>query len=133
MRGLTVRTCSLNHCDQRHFAKGYCNLHWQRQHRNGMVSTKYGTAKSRFEKKVKKTPGCWTWVGAIAKNGYGVFWLDRKNIYAHRFAYGSVPDGMVIDHLCRNRSCVNPSHLEAVTQRENVLRGAKCNKELIHD
>ena len=71
---------------------------------------------------------CWPWMGNQDGNGYGQFWISRENpITAHRFAYtdaiGSIPDGLTIDHLCRNRSCENPSHLEAVSRGINVLRG----------
>ena len=79
----------------------------------------------RFWEKVKKTPTCWLWTGALNK-GHGVF-QDQKQIYAHRFAYellrDSIPAGLQLDHLCRNRACVNPDHLEAVSCRTNLLRG----------
>lgn len=70
---------------------------------------------------------CWIWTGAVESQGYGRFCLHGKTIYAHRASFilhnSVIPDGMQIDHLCRNRRCVNPSHLEIVTQKENILRG----------
>jgi hypothetical protein len=72
--------------------------------------------------------GCWPWLAA-KKWGYGCFALDggRIQVRAHRYSYevlvGPIPDGLTIDHLCRNRGCVNPSHLEPVTMGINVLRG----------
>lgn len=85
----------------------------------------------RFWAKVKKTTrdGCWPWIGATLANGYGVFFVGTGNTTAHRASYrianGALKDGLVIDHLCRNRSCCNPLHLEEVTSRENTLRGDK--------
>ena len=70
--------------------------------------------------------GCWGWRGSVAGNGYASLSVDGERVYAHRFAYvmtfGEIPEGLEIDHLCRNRWCVRPSHLEAVTHRENVRR-----------
>lgn len=72
---------------------------------------------------------CWFYAGYIAKNGYGMLHNieSRKTLYAHRFVYenlvGHIPDGLELDHLCRNRSCINPDHLEPVTRAENVRRG----------
>lgn len=73
--------------------------------------------------------GCWEWIGAIDRHGYGNFNAgNRKLVRAHRWGYerlvGSIPDGLDLDHLCRVRRCVNPEHLEPVTRRENVIRGA---------
>jgi len=80
----------------------------------------------RFWKKVEKTDSCWNWT-AYTIRGYGQFRYDGKGVYAHRFSYellkGKIPDGLTLDHLCRNRKCVNPDHLEPVTNKENILRG----------
>lgn len=87
------------------------------------------SAEERFTEKTKALPsGCVEWTGAVIPNGYGHFTRQgRATVLAHRFAYelrhGAVPDGLVIDHLCGNRRCVNADHLEAVTTRENLLRG----------
>ena len=69
---------------------------------------------------------CWEWPG-VPRKGYGRIGIGGRIIPAHRYAYeqivGPIPEGLVLDHLCRNKVCVNPRHLEPVTNRENVLRG----------
>lgn len=71
--------------------------------------------------------GCWEWTGSRHPRGYGEFFDGSTVVRAHRWAYeqfvGPIPEGLVIDHLCRNTGCVNPLHLEAVTQTENIRRG----------
>lgn len=76
--------------------------------------------------------GCWEWQKALTSDGYGRVQFNKKQQQAHRVSYelfvSSIPDGFHVDHLCRNRSCINPKHLEAVSQLENTLRGRKHNK-----
>lgn len=87
--------------------------------------------KGPLERALEKTrtngAGCIEFTGARSKSGYGFVRHKGKNLYVHRVAYeqlrGAIPDGLVIDHLCRNTSCMNVEHLEAVTPRENTLRG----------
>ncbi len=72
--------------------------------------------------------GCWLWTGDRYENGYGRGWIGKGlSRQAHRAVYlvlvGQVPEGLVLDHLCRTKLCVNPRHLDVVTHRENILRG----------
>jgi hypothetical protein len=89
----------------------------------------HGREIERFFAFVSPEPnsGCWLWCGGLQSRGYGFFCLsDASMVLAHRYSYelarGPVPDGLEVDHLCRLKACVNPEHLEAVTQSENTLR-----------
>lgn len=83
--------------------------------------------KKRFLDKVKYTKRCWVWIAGLS-SGYGSFRYKGRAWLAHKFMYemliGRVKVGLQLDHLCRNRKCVFPGHLEEVTQKENILRGS---------
>jgi hypothetical protein len=81
---------------------------------------------TRFERKLQQSGDCWNWTG-YTKGGYGYIGINNSAQLAHRWSYkhhvGDIPDGLVLDHLCRNRSCVNPWHLDPVPLTVNVNRG----------
>lgn len=83
----------------------------------------------RFESRVVKTDGCWFWTGGTDRQGYGQFAVFATNVKAYRFAYElyveMVPKGRELHHICENRICVKPSHLEIVTRDENMARAAR--------
>ena len=86
----------------------------------------------RFLSKVEKTDSCWNWTAACFNNGYGAFKHNAEQWYAHRYSYtafvGDLIGGLVVDHLCSNKKCVNPKHLEQVTYQENMVRAYSKRK-----
>ena len=80
-----------------------------------------------FWRHVARSDNCWLWTASVNKSGYGQFGSHSHKFAAHRFSFelhkGPIPDGLELDHLCRNRLCVNPAHLEPVTTRTNLMRG----------
>lgn len=139
-------TCSVDGCDKAVRYKNLCNAHYLRNLRYGdPLGSGRKTTRERFESKIIRTAeGCWEWTGAhFQTTGYAIFNVlsERDGRWrptvAHRVAYelfvGPIPDGRVIDHLCRNRGCVNPDHLEPVTVQENVLRGEAWSAIAVRD
>lgn len=127
--------CQVEGCERDAWARGLCDMHYQRWRKHGdpvvVVERWTQTPEERFWSYVEKTEGCWLWTGAKAGGtGYGHIYMEGHQRLAHRFAYevliGPIPEGLVLDHLCRVRSCVNPDHLEPVSNAENILRGSGC-------
>lgn len=139
MAVMTRPKCTVSGCERPSTPgrKGWCSMHYQRWKRTGDpgdAAPAYMRAplSERFWSKVDKQgpDECWQWLAAKQRNGYGVIGLgghDGRMVRTHRVSYelahGPIPEGLIIDHLCRNRGCVNPAHLEAVDQRTNLLRG----------
>lgn len=78
--------------------------------------------------------GCWNWTAAISAGSYGSIYYQGRMQKAHRISWtltrGEIPGGLELDHLCRNRRCINPDHLEPVTRRENLARGIQSNQNM---
>lgn len=88
-----------------------------------------GSVEQRFWAKVAKSDDCWNWTGSISGRGYGRMQTPASSSSAaHRISYilhhGMIGDGMVVDHICRNKLCVNPAHLRAVTPKQNTLENS---------
>jgi hypothetical protein len=119
-------------CERKHEAHGLCSRHYQRLKKTGSLEQPLATGsdEERFWIKVDRSRGpdtCWLWLAGISGNtGYGNIWWLGRTQSAHRVAYtlvkGSIPPELTIDHLCRVRHCVNPDHMEIVTQAENNRR-----------
>lgn len=99
---------------------------WENPTDIGLVLKMAGSgAVDLFWSHVSKSSGCWSWSLGHSKCGYARVTIARKMLMAHRVAYflvnGDIPGGMVIDHTCRNRGCVNPDHMRVVTNKQNIL------------
>ena len=91
---------------------------------------------NRFWYKVDKMGCCWYWIASTHSNGYGQFSYHGKNKLAHRLSYedkyGDIPQGLVMNHICRTRHCVNPDHLEVITLEKNIQIGISVNRNKTH-
>ena len=117
-----MNTCIVEGCGKPHSAKGYCNMHYNRVVRRGGAE-QLPSDSQRFWEKVEKTESCWNWTGCKNNFGYGSFGMNGKSEKAHRVSYawenGRISSSDWIDHICRNPSCIRPSHLRIATPKEN--------------
>ena len=124
-----MRDCAFPGCTRPRRKGPLCSRH-KIQQRAGIpltplppVSNGTEPLEQRMEWRTERTDSCWNWTGATNSQGYGQLRFGNKAIYAHRVAWemnnGPIPDGLVVDHMCHNRRCVNPAHLQIVTQKQN--------------
>lgn len=123
-----TRGCAFEGCERPYKSNGYCGTHYERL-RTGrdLVSVderkKYSSDREKYLDNIQiLDSGCWEWTGGRSTS-YGVIRAGGRSIMTHRYAYeefiGPIPEGMEVDHQCRNRLCSNPEHLKAVTRKEN--------------
>lgn len=134
--------CRADVCERPSEKQGYCGTHYSATRRGGHLNPLDVSPLDWFFSRVVPGEGdCWLWDRGVNQNGYGQFLSRgaRKNTYAHRWAYealrAEIPEGLVIDHLCRTHACVNPWHLEPVPSRVNWIRGvapSAINKRKTH-
>lgn len=125
------RPCAIEGCERPvglKGARGWCPKHYQRWQKTGSpTGTRRPTPETRFFRKLRQVGDCWVWTAATDQSGYGLFQggdrMIRSHIWSYNFFIGEVPEGLQLDHLCRNRPCCNPWHLDPVTPLVNTQRG----------
>lgn len=126
------RTCDIPGCGRKHRSKGLCNLHYQRQLQKNKPKTKAElmakarprTVEEKITSYIKKDGNCAVWMGQRDVQGYGRTMSNGKAVMAHRYIWehhnGPIPEGLEIDHICHNASCVKVEHLRVVTRQQNA-------------
>lgn len=120
-----MKECSIDGCGKTVKAVALCAMHYQRRRVTGTTDPQpRNIGVDRFDSTYRVSEsGCWEWTGSTTHNGYGQFYDGTGMIRAHRYAWGRengpIPDGLVVDHLCHVRKCVNPAHMRLLTASEN--------------
>lgn len=129
MRAPLPETCSVEGCSGKAERRSWCQKHYYRWRKYGDPTGRppkpsMAETEARFWSKVDKTPSCWLWTDAEHKSGYGHFKIEGHHKKAHRvsweFSRGKIPDGLVVDHICHVKLCVNPEHLRLATPKQNA-------------
>lgn len=122
----TPGECSAEECDRTAESRGFCVMHYKRMKRNGTLELKrqrYRTSEEAFLSRISESGDCLVWTGPTTEEGYGTMQAEARQVFTHRYAWeranGPIPDGMHIDHMCFNTSCVKAEHLRAVRPGHN--------------
>lgn len=122
---MTDTTCSITGCAKRMKSRGLCSMHYERNRKHGTTNEPLRAIGSdRFDSTYQVTEsGCWEWTGSTTHNGYGQLYDGTAMVRAHRYAWertnGPIPEGLVVDHLCFTRRCVNVDHMRLLTAGQN--------------
>lgn len=139
-----MKTCSIDECEKQTVGRGWCRTHYNRWHRHGttddppprVIGERRTDPEAIFLARTEPLvgdPGCIIWTGALSSGGYGHLTVNGQGVKAHRYAWerehGPIPGGMLIDHMCWDRSCVNTEHLRLATPQQNnsYLSGVRKN------
>lgn len=133
-----MQTCSIDECENGGpLKRGWCNMHYKRWRTNGdpLNPGSYAVCtdpEESFTARVAWDGDHLVWIGGINGDGYGQIWVDGRHVKAHRYAWqrehGPIPDGMLIDHICWQRECVNVDHLRLATQQQNQWNRPGANR-----
>lgn len=121
---MSKNICYVQDCERPVRCKDLCKLHYDRMRTTGTTDIRRPTEAERWDQSSSPEGDCVVWRKGL-KNGYGLFSPagSRTQVYAHRYAYelehGPIPEGMIVDHTCWNRACVNPDHLRLATRQQN--------------
>lgn len=137
-----MKACDIDGCERKHYGGGFCAMHYKRWRKHGdplAGGTWYATPEEAFIARTE--PLCWSecivWTGPLEGGGYGRLRVNGRMVYAHRYAFerehGPIPEGMFIDHVCFERSCVNTEHLRLATHAENSQNRSGAWKCRMHD
>ena len=123
---MTKNTCNIGGCDRTLYSRGWCSKHYWRWRRHGDPrggGRRYSTPEEAFAARTERRGECLVWAGLKNGGGYGHLQVNGRITGAHRYAWerenGPIPDGMLIDHICHNRACVNVDHLRLATRQQN--------------
>lgn len=125
---IVSETCIAEQCSRKSAKRGLCDSHYSASREGRAFAVLDQREDEWFYSRVAEKDGCWVWQSSLNRDGYGQFRRHGSgNKTAHRWSYefmrGEIPPGLQLDHLCRNRACVNPEHLEPVTSLVNWWRG----------
>lgn len=118
---MAKRICSIPDCGGTHEAFGYCRHHYKkfRHYGDPLAASNQPAKEHHYWDLIEYGPNCWTWRGGIG-GSYGSYAKIPAHRLAYQLAYGPIPEGLEIHHKCKNKMCVNPAHLEALTPKEHA-------------